>query len=187
METEAVLSRAFYQFSSCGKENVAFTQNARSPLVLTVTWSAAPRNLRDLICLITIIPRVSKQADLPSRTAHSLLEKSQKNFLWFNRRFFVLVVYFHFVLLTFSNYNFLNWGHKILSKSSLLHLCPRYVWTWHLQVLWAMSSLNIDIADFMEEVKIKLEDLCCWVDLLRCSNYNALVLSPGEKLNQTLL
>lgn len=50
-----------------------------------------------------------------------------------------------------------------------------------------MSSLNIDIADFMEEVKIKLENLCCWVDLLRCSNYNALVLSPGEKLNQALL
>lgn len=44
-----------------------------------------------------------------------------------------------------------------------------------------MSSLNIDIADFMEEVKIKVGDLC-----LHCSNYNALVLSPEEKLNQTL-
>lgn len=50
-----------------------------------------------------------------------------------------------------------------------------------------MSSVNVDIADFMEEVKIKLRELCCWVDLLHCSNYNALVLSPEEKLNQTLL
>lgn len=33
METEIVLSRDFYQFSDCGKENVAFTENARSPLV----------------------------------------------------------------------------------------------------------------------------------------------------------
>lgn len=25
----------------------------------------------------------------------------------------------------------------------------------------AMSSVNVDIADFMEEVKIKLRELCC--------------------------
>lgn len=55
-----------------------------------------------------------------------------------------------------------------------------------LQILLPVTSFNIDIADFME-VKIKLRDLCCWVDLLHCSNYNALVLSPEEKINQIFL
>lgn len=44
-------------------------------------------------------------------------------------------VYLLFISLIFRNYSLLNGGNRTLNKSGLLHLCPRYLWTQHLQIL----------------------------------------------------